>query len=133
MSCWVVPSLAAELWQVPLEQLWRRIREGQLISKLEDGFTFVDVAPDGPKLIGPNLPPHLRPATFTKVEDEQPPFEDEQPSEPEPEPQVAQQPDLSIHPDDLLDDPTASEDLGDWRASRKRASRLRVPPRRLSA
>jgi len=30
MSCWVVPSLAAELWHIPLEQVWRRIRAGEL-------------------------------------------------------------------------------------------------------
>lgn len=136
MSCWVVPSLAAELWQIPLEQLWRRIREGELESKLEDGFTFVDVAPDGPKLIPPSLPPQLRPQTFTKVEDEQPAGDDainesQEESAPDPiEQPVATNPSVSDHPDDQLDDPTASTDLGDWRAARRRASRLRIPPRR---
>jgi hypothetical protein len=44
MSCWVVPSLAADIWHIPLEQLWRRIREGEIPTHHEDGFTFVDMA-----------------------------------------------------------------------------------------
>ena len=28
MSCWVVPSLAAELWRMPLEQVMKLVREG---------------------------------------------------------------------------------------------------------
>ena len=43
MSCWVVPSLAAEVWQIPLEQILRRIRDGELPVRLEDGDVWVCV------------------------------------------------------------------------------------------
>ena len=66
MSCWVVPSLAADIWHIPLEQLWRRIREGQLPTHTEDGFTFVDMAPDGAKLHKLERPP-----TFTMAESDE--------------------------------------------------------------
>jgi hypothetical protein len=116
MSCWVVPSLAADIWHIPLEQLWRRIREGEIPTHQEDGFTFVDMAPCGPKI--------QRPPTFTMVQSEEPVGDgagagdekhheqDEEEDERGPE------------------DETASVDLGDWRAARKKASRLRVPPPR---
>src|SRR5690242_4190044 len=64
MSCWVVPSLAAELWHIPLDQVWRRIRAGEIAIKEENGFTFVDVAPYGTRVTKPNLPPAERPSTF---------------------------------------------------------------------
>ena len=32
MSCWVVPSLAAELWRMPLEQVLRLMRDGSVIE-----------------------------------------------------------------------------------------------------
>src|SRR4051794_39524128 len=70
MSCWVVPSLAAEMWRIPLEQVWRRIRAGEIAIKEENGFTFVDVAPYGPRVTKPNLPPAERPNPFEPVEAE---------------------------------------------------------------
>src|SRR5205823_4773016 len=39
MSCWVVPSLAAELWRMPLEQVLKLMRDGLVPSKEEEGFT----------------------------------------------------------------------------------------------
>ena len=115
MSCWVVPSLAAELWQMPLEHLLHRIRDGLVAAKFEDGFTFVDMAPDGPKLARPTTPPHLRPPTFTTATEDEP-------VPPQPEPQ--------IEPEDGPEDETASKELGDWRGARRKASRLRIPPPR---
>lgn len=46
MSCWVVPTLAAEFWSISLEQVLLRIREGTVTTKVEHGFTFVDVVPE---------------------------------------------------------------------------------------
>src|SRR5947208_14412532 len=78
MSCWVVPSLAAEIWRIPLHEIMQRIKDGLLPVKQEDGFTFVDVAPQGPRIGQPNLPPDKRPATFTiAASDEETPIEDE--------------------------------------------------------
>jgi hypothetical protein len=134
MSCWVVPSLAAELWHIPLEQVWRRIRAGEIPSRQENGFTFVDVAPYGPRVTRPNLPPAERPATFATA--------DVEPDEVTEEEAVA----LSAAAADSAaatatttaappeedergpEDDTASKDLGDWRAARRRNARLRVPP-----
>ena len=47
MSCWVVPTIAAELWGVSLDHLLGRIDEGMVPAKTEHGFLLVDVAPYG--------------------------------------------------------------------------------------
>ena len=60
MSCWVVPTIAAELWGIPVQQVMDSLIAGHIPSKTESGFTFVDVAPDSPKL---ETPKKLRPAT----------------------------------------------------------------------
>ena len=123
MSCWVVPTLAAELWQMPLELLLRFIRDGKVTSKQEDGFTFVDMAPGGPKLVRPMTPPHLRPPTYTLAKSDDvpappPPIEQSHDSNEEPE----------REPEEGFEDETASTELGDWRTARRKNSRLRVPP-----
>ncbi|HZZ42015.1 MAG TPA: hypothetical protein VFE58_03695 [Tepidisphaeraceae bacterium] len=46
MSCWVVPSIAAEFWGIPLEQVMDRINRFAVRIRRENGFTFVDVLPD---------------------------------------------------------------------------------------
>src|SRR5436189_1776354 len=46
MSCWVVPTIAADYWQVSLDHVMQGIREGWIASKSEQGFTFVDVMPE---------------------------------------------------------------------------------------
>jgi hypothetical protein len=113
MSCWVVPSLAADIWHIPLEQLWRRIRDGQIPTHEEDGFTFVDMAPCGPKI--------QRPPTFTLAESD-PTVNEQREEEEKDEEEDERGP----------EDHTASVELGDWRAARKKVSRLRVPPRRMA-
>ena len=60
MSCWVAPSLAAEMWGMPLEQLMARIRSGEIATKQEQGFTFVDVAPYSKRIERPNRRPGER-------------------------------------------------------------------------
>jgi hypothetical protein len=101
---------------MPLEHLLRWIRDGEICAKQEDGFTFVDLALDGPQVRRPATPPHLRPPTFVAaVEDE--------PSAPPPH-----QPDSE--PEEGFEDETASKQLGDWRAARRKASKLRIPPPR---
>lgn len=65
MSCWVVPTIAAELWGIPLEQVLGQIRAGVVVSKSDYGFTLVDVAPDSRELAPP--PPRIplaAPMTF---------------------------------------------------------------------
>ncbi len=118
MSCWVVPSVAAEIWQMPLDEIMRRIRCGELPSRSEGGFTFVDVAPNSPRLAPPRRAPELRPPTFTLITREE----------------------LEALSEDLTDDadeePPVEESekfAGGWKAARLRTSLLRRPPRRLLA
>ena len=53
MSCWVVPTIAAEFLGISLEQILDDVRAGKMASKIESGFTFVDVAPDSPTFVAP--------------------------------------------------------------------------------
>jgi hypothetical protein len=64
MSCWVVPTIAAEIWGVPLQQVLDAMQNGEIASKLEAGFTFVDVAPDSPVF---EKPQKQTPPTYTVV------------------------------------------------------------------
>jgi hypothetical protein len=135
MSCWVVPSLAADVWRIPLDQVWRRIRAGEIPTLQENGFTFVDVAPYGPRVERPILPITERPSTF------EPAGEDVDAAGPAPDMSDEEAAVLALVeppedcPSDSTDedemgpaDETASEDLGDWRTARRRNARLRVPP-----
>ena len=44
MSCWVVPTIAAELWGVTVGHVLAGIRDGSIESRDEHGFVFVDAA-----------------------------------------------------------------------------------------
>jgi hypothetical protein len=61
-----VPSIAAELWGVDLDEVMKGMTNGHIPSKTEAGFTFVDVAPESPKIRTPHA---LRetPATYTII------------------------------------------------------------------
>ena len=48
MSCWVVPSVAAELWGCTVDAVLNAIRNGKVPTKDDAGWTFVDVAPESP-------------------------------------------------------------------------------------
>ena len=113
MSCWVVPTLAAELWRMPLEQVLKLMRDGCVPTKQEEGFTFIDVAPDSPKLAAPLRKPEQRPPTFIPAADEQ-------------------DVEIVVMDDDLSDlqSDEESSSFGDWRAARQRISLTRVGPAR---
>ena len=49
MSCWVVPSLAAEYWGISVDQVMQKLDCGELTAREEHGFTLIDVAPSGPR------------------------------------------------------------------------------------
>jgi hypothetical protein len=66
MGCWVVPVVAAEMWNVPVNQVLEGIRSGKIPTKTELGFTLVDVAPGSPAT-SIKRPPEQRPNTFTAV------------------------------------------------------------------
>ncbi len=67
MSCWVVPSVAAEYWGIPLEQVLSGIRGGNVPIKRELGLTFVDVAPNSGPADQRSIPKAIRPLTFVAV------------------------------------------------------------------
>lgn len=67
MSCWVVPTIAADLWGVPVQHVLSCIREGRVPSKVENGFIFVDVAPHSPTIAAPRRLAVNRPRTFVTV------------------------------------------------------------------
>ena len=48
MPCWVVPTVAAELWECHIDRIHNAIRDGHLKTKEEAGWMFVDVAPNSP-------------------------------------------------------------------------------------
>ena len=117
MSCWVVPAVAAEIWGIPLEQVMHRIRTGQIPTRVEGEFTFVDVAPDSPRCQPPRRRAAERPPTFTLITREELDAlcaeltEEDELDETEDEPQTF---------------------TGDWRSARRKTARLRRAPRQLA-
>jgi hypothetical protein len=67
MSCWVVPSVAAELWGCTIDAVLCAIRNGNVPTKEDAGWTFVDVAPESPKLAAPKAVRPQTPETFAVV------------------------------------------------------------------
>lgn len=49
MSCWVLPSVAADLWGVSLDAVLEQIRAGSIASKIDEGSLVVDVGPLAPR------------------------------------------------------------------------------------
>jgi hypothetical protein len=138
MPCWVVPSVASEIWHVPVEQILQAVRGGQIPSKSENGFTFIDVAPHAPCTVAPSRPKPPAPIAY-KV-----PRTSGRSDEPIPLPRPAEiitplemkhlhATDLNGDADDA--DPATVTDapeplsMGDWRRGRRTAAARRVPPR----
>jgi hypothetical protein len=66
MSCWVVPSVAAELWGISVSQILERASRGEIPSRQELGFTMVDISPETPtvQMVKARFGP---PKTYTQV------------------------------------------------------------------
>jgi hypothetical protein len=62
MSCWVVPTVAAEFWGVTIDVVWDRINCDLVPHKTERGFVFIDVDPWRPESTGRYM--HEPPPTF---------------------------------------------------------------------
>jgi hypothetical protein len=109
MSCWVVPTVAAELWGVSVDTILSRARAGEVPSKTENGFMFVDVAPDSHRI---ETPKSLRPSTFTVVTEVKPGA-------------------LRLADDAVVEaEPEARPvTLEDWRTGRALTARSRKPPK----
>lgn len=65
MSCWVVPSIAAEYWRIPVDDILDKVRRNAIPIRREGGFTFVDILPDPPS--NQSLPFGCRPSTFVSA------------------------------------------------------------------
>ena len=107
MSCWVVPSVAAELWGCSVDTVLNAVKDGNVPSKEDAGWTFVDVAPDSPKLETPRAVRPPTPDTYSIVS--------------EAEALALSQP-LAIASDE------EAEMTGDWRKARENAAALRRAP-----
>lgn len=126
MSCWVVPSIAAEIWGMSLQHVLDQIEAGELATYQENDWLFVDVYPDGPVIDLANQQPLHRPPTYTAVSDD--------------ELAVLRDVPQSEEAEEHRDDPDASPDpepevsvFTDWRSARRRTSRLRLAPPRFAA
>jgi len=122
MACWVVPTIAAELWNISVQHVLDGIREGRIPTRSENGFIFVDVAPNSPDITPPRKRPEDRPPTFVIV-----PQESEIPDQP----YAA----LSAQELEQLQEPLeggGSADLAGVHHRRREIARLRVAPRRVA-
>ena len=109
MSCWVVPTIAAELWGVSVQHVLDGLKRGDFPSKNESGFTFVDVAPDSPKVETPRKLRPPAPPTYTMVSRE------------EIEALIG-----DTQSEESTDEATIN--LCDWRAARRTAGMIRQRP-----
>lgn len=64
MPTWVVPSIAADLWRVSLDHVLARMHEGAVLSKTENGFTFVDIDPSSGSSSSSSRAAPARPLTY---------------------------------------------------------------------
>lgn len=104
MSSWVVPSVAAELWRVPVEEVLGSVRSGAIATKKVGEFLFVDVAPRGTISGPPDTRPTFRILTEQELNALQAP----------------------LSPDPSLGG--APPDIAQWRRERQRVSGLRQAP-----
>jgi len=108
MSCWVVPSLAAEYWGIPLEQVMTKVTSGEIHSRDEHGFTLIDVAPGSPPLPesrNPFYPPMPATVPSGAVHESQLP-----------------------HAVEEISEAIEAEMFGDWRLARQHTSLRRKAP-----
>ena len=127
MSCWVVPSVAAELWGCSVQSVLDAIAAGHVPHSIENGWTFVDVAPDSPTVRTPKALRDATPPTYNVVTPDElqaltgypiPGFDSPAPS-------------IAEHDDEAGPLPMEEERSGmhtNWRKARERVARTRKPP-----
>ncbi len=113
MPCWVVPTVAAEIWGIGVDQILMKIEAAELEVRHENGWLFVDVAPGGEIAMPTSkLPRPQRMRTYTMVTREEENALTREGSEadahPDPEPEVST--------------------FSDWRKGRQRTARIRLAP-----
>jgi hypothetical protein len=101
MSTWVSPSIAAELWNISIEEVQAGIRSGKIVSKTEAEMLFVEMQ------VGP-------PATYSVISKEE---------------RAALELERSARASNRNDsEDEQSADIGDWREVRQLVSRSRRGP-----
>jgi hypothetical protein len=115
MACWVAPTVAAEYWNVPVEQVLERIARGEIPSKSLGSFTLVDIHPHTPEPGGN--------ATLSRAEVKVLVGGAEE---------LAAAQSAAYGADAVLDEieQAALRDAGDWRAARKMSGAKRRAPAR---
>jgi hypothetical protein len=106
MSCWVVPSVASEYLQKPVDQILLGVQAGEIPSQRLNGFLFVDVAPDSPVFAGSSA--GAPPPTYVAVS--------------------AEELHALTQDDDEDCDVEESIPMGDWRTARETTSSMRLRP-----
>jgi len=122
---WVVPAIAAELWNVSVQHIMDCIREGRIPTRSENGFVFVNVAPHNPSITPPRQRPEDRPPTFVRVQ----PSESAQSADDESD-ELLSAGELEELREPLDGDESA--DLSGVHHRRRETARLRMPPRRVA-
>ena len=122
MSCWVVPSVAAEIWGCAVQAVLDAIKSGDVPTREENGWLFVDVAPNSPML---QMPKPLRPATYEMLSQAElaalnSPIED----------YAIALAGAEDHQDAMIDE---FEMVGDWREVRRATALRRRAPAKLAA
>ena len=69
MASWVSPSIAAEIWHMPVSDILARVDRGEIQSKTEGDFTFVNI--DSSDTGNPKAPARLSPPTFSVLTEEE--------------------------------------------------------------
>jgi hypothetical protein len=116
MPCWVVPTLAAELWGVSVETILDGIRDGSIPSRNEGGFVFVAAYQDVASKAA-------RPPTFTVITQQELHALME-----EPPPAEGLADEASDEPDTLPESNEPQRDIADWRQIRAATAHRRRPP-----
>jgi len=122
MSCWVAPTIAAELWGVSVEHILQRVRDGDLAHRSDEGFMFVEVGADAGSSTPSAAPIEATPPIMAAL------------SAAEVEALRAGEAAMNEATDDGAketqspDDDEASLELEDWRAARARVAMTRTPP-----
>ena len=133
MACWVVPTIAAEIWGISVEQVLRKIEAGEVTTMDERGWTFVDIAPGSPPF-DLRRKPEERPPTYTPISDDELALlaDDEGPVQPPvtvpDEPQTHALAELDLDDEQHPDPDQEQSTFKNWRNARGRTSRLRLAP-----
>ena len=130
MSCWVVPSVAAEIWGMSVESVWAKVASGEIPHRMDEGWTFVDCAPSGPVFCPPKLAPDERPPTWTMIADQELTALADVPAAAESHSFAAE---ISEEEDPNPDPEPEVSNFKHWRTARQRTAKMRLAPPRFSS